>query len=48
VTAVKRVVWRMLRGRGYGEAAQRIAQVYEQMDATQLFPAFIEKLTASR
>jgi UDP:flavonoid glycosyltransferase YjiC (YdhE family) len=41
---VKRVVWRMLRWRGYREAARGIAEVYKQMDAALLFPNFIASI----
>ena len=41
---VRRVVWRMLRWRGYREAAEGIAEVYKQMDATKLFPRFIASI----
>jgi UDP:flavonoid glycosyltransferase YjiC (YdhE family)/glycosyltransferase involved in cell wall biosynthesis len=42
---VKRVVWRMLRWRGYREAARGIAEVYKQMDAALLFPKFIDSIS---
>ena len=44
---VKRVVWRMLRWRGYREAAQGIAELYKQMDASLLFPKFIDSIPAA-
>jgi UDP:flavonoid glycosyltransferase YjiC (YdhE family) len=45
---VKRVVWRMLRWRGYREAAQGIAEVYRQMNAALLFPKFIASIPSRR
>jgi UDP:flavonoid glycosyltransferase YjiC (YdhE family) len=44
---VKRVVWRMLRWRGYREAAQGIAEAYKQMNAALLFPRFIDSIPAA-
>ena len=45
VAAVKKVVWNMLRAQAYGAAAERIQRLYEQRQATLLFPAFIESLS---
>jgi UDP:flavonoid glycosyltransferase YjiC (YdhE family) len=48
VASVKKSVWKILKWSGYGAAAERIRLLYEQRQATLLFPGFMASLPARK
>jgi UDP:flavonoid glycosyltransferase YjiC (YdhE family) len=42
--AVKQIAWQIIQDQKYALAAQRFALIYQQMDASLLFPRFIESI----